>query len=69
MTNTNPTTVKIITQSLQFYYQHDISIACINDADVRRNCDTKVTGLNGSGTRSTEVFSADPHNFEYPHCV
>ena len=67
--NTNPTAVKIITHSLQNYYQHDITIACFNDAEVRRNCDTKVTGLNGTGTRSTEVFNVDPDNFEYPHCV
>ena len=67
--NTVPTPVKIITQSLQFYYQHDITLACINDAKVRRDCDTKVTGLNGSGTRLTEVFYVDLGNFGYPHCV
>ena len=67
--NTVPTPVKIITHSLQNYYQHDITAACFNDADVRRNCDTKITGINRPGTRSTEGFNADPDNFEYPHCV
>jgi hypothetical protein len=63
MTNTNPTRVQFIFQTLPSYYQHSITIACSNWAEVGRNYDTTVTGLIGTATISTELFNVDPDNF------
>ena len=47
-------------------YQHDITVACFNGKDVRRNWNRTVTDFYVPATRSTELFNVDPVNFHVP---